>query len=405
MRNNLSKPFIILSIITANVLLILTIGFANAKGNTSFLTPIDRTIQVFNLLSTTKPIKTVYGYLPYWMLQNADYIDYAKLTDIAYFGLILDGKGNFKQYIGAEGEPGFAKWKSNNTLDKVIRLAKVHNVRVALTVISQNDTDIDTFLTCRACWDNALANISQELLFKGITDISIDFEHVEQTNDIISQHYTDFVDFLNTGLDAKFGDSKVVVAAFADSFIRNRITKPTELARVSDGIFIMAYDFHQTTSDNAGPVAPIYNIDNKAYDVKKALTDFKKNTSSNKLILGVPYYGYNFLVEGPDPNSKRLPGNDVLGYSVSQVYSLIKDNPKIPLSQSVWDESSKTPYVIYKSADTGMTRVLHYENQESLREKYKLVINENLAGIGIWALGYDGEYKDYWNLIKEQFGN
>jgi hypothetical protein len=39
----------------------------------------------------------------------------------------------------------------------------------------------------------------------------------------------------------------------------------------------------------------------------------------------------------------------------------------------------------------------------SLRKKYDQVIRRNLAGIGIWALGYDDGYQELWDLLAEKF--
>jgi hypothetical protein len=35
--------------------------------------------------------------------------------------------------------------------------------------------------------------------------------------------------------------------------------------------------------------------------------------------------------------------------------------------------------------------------------KYDLAIEENLKGIGMWALGYDGSRSELWDLIAEKF--
>jgi spore germination protein YaaH len=50
-----------------------------------------------------------------------------------------------------------------------------------------------------------------------------------------------------------------------------------------------------------------------------------------------------------------------------------------------------------------MTRQVYFENERSLRAKYELIKANDLAGVGIWALGYDGGYQELWNLLKEQF--
>ena len=130
------------------------------------------------------------------------------------------------------------------------------------------------------------------------------------------------------------------------------------------------------------------------------LADYKNAAGSDKLILGVPYYGYNWVVEDANPNSTRIPGNDVLGFSISQNYAQIADSDY--KKNILWDEEAKVPYFTYTSS-TGATRQVYFENADSLKEKYILAKKENLQGVGIWALGYDEDKKELWQLLRDEF--
>ncbi|OGC50208.1 hypothetical protein A2716_03290 [candidate division WWE3 bacterium RIFCSPHIGHO2_01_FULL_40_23] len=407
MKKFFTPRVIILHIATINLLLLALVFIILRKTDVVFFSPIGETIQVINSLFSKPPKRVVYGYLPYWMLNNSKYIEYDKLTDIAYFSLKVDENGNFVEK-DAEGnvEDGFKNWKESEKLKKVIEYSKLWKIRFSLTITGENDESIDAFLSCRKCWDALLANVKQELDAKSIKDLNIDFEHADETTEEVSDAYALFVKFMNDSLDETFQDSRVVVASFADSYKRKRVTNPTKLAEASDALFVMAYDFHQPTSENAGPVAPINGSPEKYdYDVSNAIKDYKKYVSEHKLILGVPYYGYNFLIEKPEPDSKRVIGNPSNGYSISQYYAMIKDNKNIPLEKAVWDPTSETPYLIYNSQENGALRVLHFENEESLKKKYDIVLDENLLGVGLWALGYDGDYEEFWDALSDKFKN
>jgi len=69
----------------------------------------------------------------------------------------------------------------------------------------------------------------------------------------------------------------------------------------------------------------------------------------------------------------------------------------------LWDENAQVPFYSYTSPSTGSIRQVYYENENSLRIKYQITKNNNLAGIGIWALGYDGDRSELWNLIYDEF--
>ncbi|MBU1016715.1 MAG: glycosyl hydrolase family 18 protein [Patescibacteria group bacterium] len=358
--------------------------------------------KIFKASAIEKPSKTVFGFLPYWSLSEEKNLDYQTLTDIAYFALYVDGKGNFiTRTEDGTSEPGYLAWKEGNTIKTVIKNAKANKVRVALTLAVHDNGDIENLLSCNSCWYNLFDNVLAELTEKGIWDINLDFEYMGIPPYLLETRYTNFVAFIKNELTIKNANAKVTVSTFADSLQKVRITNIAQLNNVADGLFIMAYDFYRPTSDKAGPVAPISGYPDKYdYDITRMIEDYKKVASSEKLILGVPYYGYNWVVENTEPNSTRIPGDDVLGYSISQNYAQISNSDY--QKDLLWDTEAKVPYFTYIS-DTGATRQVYFENAESLREKYILAKRENLQGVGIWALGYDEDKKELWQVLREEF--
>jgi spore germination protein YaaH len=354
-----------------------------------------------------RPNYVIYGYLPYWTLDAIEHLQLDKLTDIAYFALRINESGKIRT-LDSDGniEPGYNKWKNSEELDELIKDSKANNVRFALTIISHEDDVTEKFLNCRTCWDTLLNDIIKELDSKGIKDLNMDFELAEAEAGDMALKYSQLVNFLNRNLDDKFGNSYVVTATLPDSGFRTKITDIESLSRASDALFIMAYDFHRPTSDNAGPVAPINGKGiHSEYDIQTMLDDYLKKAPANKLILGVPYYGYNWLVESTDPNSKRIAGTDELGFSMSQSYAdvskvRLEHNPEIK-----WDQHGLVPYFTYFDEEKGTSRQVYYENADSLKVKYDLAINSGMGGVGIWALGFDGGYQELWDLLGNKFLN
>lgn len=371
-----------------------------------FENPYGDTFSIFSFLKKPeRPTKIVYGYLPYWSLDKIKYLQLNRLTDIAYFGLSLEADGHIRTTLDdGTADPGWNNWKNSKELVKLIENSKKHEVRFAVTIISHEDDISDAFLNCRTCWDTFINDLIAQMDEKKIKDVNLNFEYTELTPKDMAHKYTEFTDFVNKRLDGKYGDSFVVVASFADSLVKNRVTLIDELSQVADSIFIMAYDFHQPTSDNAGPVAPINGIGvHSEYDISTMIKDYLKVAPPTKLILGVPYYGYNWVVASTDKYSERIPGNDVIGYSQSQTYSALMDTILENKPTIMWDALAQSPYFTYTSPATGSLRTAYFENEQSLKIKYDLAQDYNFAGIGIWALGYDGGYAELWNLLKEEF--
>lgn len=391
----------------------------NINSGEKILSPFSSSLDIFTLFeSHKKPQYIVYGYMPYWTLESSKHFHLDKLTHIAYFGMYLNGDGTFeKTAIGEDGykiaEPGYRNWNENKELDRIIEKSKREGVRFALTVIAHEDESNDEFLNCRECWPVLLENLKTELDKKDITDANLNFEYVEQTDEASAVKFAEFTKYINEELDKIYGDSFVVVSAFADSAKKPRISsKLNELGRYSDGIFIMAYDFHRPESDYAGPVAPlssnkdetVFESDSESnFNLNSMLRDFLSQIAPNKLILGVPYYGYNWVVESDEPKAKRIQGTDEIGFSQSQLYDQIMEDIKELGVQVKWDENAQVPYYSYISPETGSIRQVYFENAQSLGKKYDLVKENNLAGAGIWALGYDGDRPELWNLIFEKF--
>ncbi|MFC1700484.1 glycoside hydrolase family 18 protein, partial [Patescibacteria group bacterium] len=265
------------------------------------LTPFSRSVNIFSLFGRTeKPKKIIYGYLPYWSIEKSEYLQLDKITHIAYFGLYLNSDGNFmKTTTDADDvvivEPARDNWENNDDLTKLIRKAKRRDVRVALTVIAHIDEDSDAFLDCRSCWDTLLNNLRMELDKKKITDVNLNFEYVGFTEEDKQDKFVELTSFLNTELDKTYEDSYLVVSAFADSIEKQRISSKLEkLGKAADGVFIMGYDFHRPESESVGPVSP---ISGPGFNITQMLKEHLSELPPNKVILGVPYYGYNWVVE------------------------------------------------------------------------------------------------------------
>jgi len=49
--------------------------------------------------------------------------------------------------------------------------------------------------------------------------------------------------------------------------------------------------------------------------------------------------------------------------------------------------------------------MIFLDDSKSLKIKYQFAKEKNLAGVGMWALGFDDGKHELWNLLNLEFGN
>jgi hypothetical protein len=113
----------------------------------------------------------------------------------------------------------------------------------------------------------------------------------------------------------------------------------------------------------------------------------------DKLILGLPYYG----IEWQTINDQA--GATTTSYGESRTYQIAAQNAANYGRR--WSELYKSPWYAYLN-ETNWYQCW-YDDSLSLSYKYKLVLEKQLAGIGIWALGYDGARPELWGAIEDHF--
>lgn len=395
-------------ILLISVLFTCFVVASSGKGKIStILSPFSKKSSIFSFfIKHEKPKKIIYGYLPYWSFEDIKYIKLDELTNIAYFGAYLSDDGNFEEYTTSEDgtqvkEPGYAIWKDSKDLTSLINKCNQEGVRFAFTVVAHKDEKIDKFLDCKDCWNTLLKNLISELNFRGIKDVNLNFEYGGETDPQRANEFSELTKYLNTELDKVFGDSFLVVSAFADSTYAPRISSDLDnLGRYADGIFIMGYDFHRPASDSVGPVSPILGNE---HNLTTVLNDFLAKIPPNKIILGLPYYGYNWVVSDTSPDAKTIKDDEDSPLAESQTYDSVMNTILDTDPEIKWNDEAKSPYFSYVRPESGELRTVYFENEDSLKAKYELVKQKGLAGVGIWALGYDGGYSELWDVLYDEF--
>jgi hypothetical protein len=145
------------------------------------------------------------------------------------------------------------------------------------------------------------------------------------------------------------------------------------LARATDGLFVMAYDMY--SSGAASPNSPL-----NAYsaNVVQSMAWYRWAAPPAKVILGVPFYGYDWPTANNAPNASAAGNPAPVGYGRIRTAGL----------PTYWDPRGSVPWTAYQVG--GQWHEAYYDNPQSLAMKAYVADADGLGGVGIWALGMDG---------------
>lgn len=340
----------------------------------------------------------VFGFAPYWTINKLENVDFTTLTTLAYFGVSVDGDGNL-----VEDDQGYRIFMSEKTT-KLFKKAHSYNTAVVLTLTQMDNDHIEAFLVSKKSQQRVITQAVDTVKRRGIDGINVDFEYVGDPGLTNRNAFTEFVANLTKKMHEETPGSRVTVSVYALSARKPKLYNVGHLARHADGIFMMAYDFSVRGAEKVMPTAPLYGREEGKYpyDVASSVEDFLRVMPANKLILGVPYYGYDYLVYEPGVKADTRPSWTWRGEARASTYEYT--NNHVVADKEGWDDIAKVGWKAYYVSETDTWRMIFLDDERSLRHKYDFAKNKDLMGVGMWALGFDNGETKLWSLLREQFG-
>ncbi len=337
--------------------------------------------------------KEVFGFLPYWELDQSDKIDTRLLTAVSFFGIDVDGAGNISRFHDGKSSEAWSAWQDSPKLDAFIKKAKKNRTKVYVTIKSFDNGNIERLVNSQEASLNFINNALYLMNSKSLDGINIDFEYVGTPPQKVIDNFSVLISDLNKELKRQYPKSKLTICTYIDAASHTRLFDVAILAQNSDALVIMGYDFHTPNSGSAGPVAPMEGYGDS---LSGLMASYLEKVPADKLILAVPYYGYDWPTQGTSQNAVST-GGQAKAYPYAEILEATKN------TQIKWDDNAQTPWYSYN--DAGGTRVVHFENARSLGIKYDYINNKNLQGVGIWALGFDGLRTELLQLLADKFAN
>jgi len=281
-------------------------------------------------------------------------------------------------------------------MDSFFATAKKNNVDISLTVFNGDRDMIDELVTDPVTNANNLAEdvipVMKEYEFK---ELNLDIESTKDASQEARENFTTFMRELKEKLTDEGFTMTVDITGM--DLLKQTLIDPKAAGSIADHVLVMTYDFHYPGSFVSGAVSPMGGAGVSAeYDVTSAIEKAKAVIPSEKILLGTPLYGYQWETLGNTPRAGIIPGTGITA-SNSRVEELISTCSTCSAS---FDKTAMESYLIYKDTETDTFHQLFYPDKESTLAKTKFAIEQNLGGIGLWALGYEGStilepLKDY----------
>lgn len=279
----------------------------------------------------------VVGYFPTWRFTLTDKVDFCKLThvNIAFGNPMVDGTIQLSNPSAI------------SNLEQVISTAKLQNsniqfyISLAGGVLSDEVANTwKTFLASSQDRPKLIDKIIEFVLENNLDGVDVDLEWSH-----VTQGYSDFVIELKKELSIH---GKGMTAAFPSETKFSQISD--QALAVFDFINIMVYDYTGSWNPSQPGQHSSYNHAERGINYWKNIVGI----AGEKLTLGVPFYGYDFL------NSTTV---ESFTYG-----SMVASNT----SNSERDQVGNK----------------YYNGRPTIASKVKLAA-QNLSGIMIWELGQD----------------
>ena len=403
------KRILVFFFILGTVLTTITI-YSLWQYNLPLVSPL-ALIETF--VTSPKPTdKIVYGFFPYWNLKYADKLHINNLTHLAYFSVSLNGDGSIQKRVNArELEPGWNKLNSATT-EKILYQSRLLNQKTVITITAMDPQTIENILNNPTNQETAISSILSVYTDKGFDGINIDFESVNSPDRITRDNFSLFITKLKSRCRTINHLCELDIDIFADTAQKNRLWDLEAISSSVDHVIVMAYDYYRKSSNQAGPIAPLRGAcPNPAgfgtlidlpqtcleQDITSNLAAITSLISPQKIILGIPFYGYEW-----ETVSTNFLSNTIRGTGALATYQRVRDffsDTTISSLSATWSATTLSPYITFSIND--QTHQIHYEDQRSLELKIQLVRSANLKGIAIWALGYEVPYLDIWQPIAD----
>lgn len=337
-----------------------------------------------------KPI----GFLPSWIIADQIKINPSLLSQIIYFGLEVNSNGEIIQYDHNRNPVYEWTYFTSDYFSNLKKEAANNNTKILIALKSFDNKTIDSVIGNQYATNNVIKQLISLIKTYKLDGVNIDFEYVTDSDFPTAKYLNRFLVQLKEQLK-KIDPSLIIsIDMNTNAIIYDQAYDLGKIAQSVDEIILMAYDYHKSDSLHAGAVAPLRNDKNEP-NITSSLEFLSNRVPFEKVILGIPFYGYEWQTYEAKHQSIVVPGSGALA-TYKRVKELINTRPDLEI---YWDGIAESPWLTYN--ESGVIKQIYYEDERSIAKKMDLVKDQNLGGIAIWALGYEGNFPQLWEIIAK----
>lgn len=271
--------------------------------------------------------------------------------------------------------------------DDVLSAAKDTNTRPIMVITNIQDGKFSTeaataILNSPELSEKVLNEVLAIMKEKGYKGLDVDFEYlgaanrepynqflVKAKNKLEPEGYT-----LSTALAPKISASEVGVLYEGHDYAFH--------GKTVDYIFIMTYEWGYV----AGPPRAVAPIN----EVKKVMDYAISEVPKNKLMMGIPLYGYDWTLPFVPGESRAKAISSQEAIQLAAKYGV----------DIQFDEEAASPYFKYRDEE-GREHEVWFEDARSIQAKFDLVKALGIRGFFYWVLGR--EFPQNWLLVEDNF--
>jgi hypothetical protein len=318
-------------------------------------------------LAASGPLRSheVFGYAPYWTLPQSAAFDVKDLTTLAYFSIDANGDGTLNQ-----SGPGWNGYQSQDLVNLVTR-SHAAGDRVVLTITCFDQHSLDEITSDPNAPVRLSAALITALQGKNLDGVNFDFEGLGSADQV---GLTNLITKVSGALHATDPHWQVTMAVYGSAASDSGgFYNVAALAPALDAFFVMAYDMNSRTQPSA--TSPLFG---SGYTDARVLADFVKVVPPSKIVLGLPFYGYDWPTTDASPTAAATGSESPL----ADAAVVAGKHP------TYWDPVTDTPWTAYQVGN--QWHKTYFDDPTSMALKAQLANYFHIAGVGIWALGMDG---------------